>query len=1071
METLPFTSPSWARALTLSERIAILISNNDKQPLPASRSNGAQSRIQRWRAEPQFVSESIFDRRLASDGIDQDTLAHILGIPAEVLKQHSEKYGWLEWLEESFSQPASAFANPPAGSEELCFLDLIQPLIDLACDQLFAGVEQIRTKFPNPPFDQQTIEDILLPNLPGPLLTRLSRTLVLELNVARIQGQLSGETPGERFESFIERIRQPEQAISILSEYPVLARQLVICLNQWVDASLEFLDRLSSDWPEICKIFFHGEDPGLLVEVAAGAGDTHRGGRSVIIAQFESGFRLVYKPKSLAIDKHFQELLAWLNERGCQPHFRILDLLDCGSYGWVEFIVRKECHDMEEVKRFYRRLGAYLGLLYAINASDFHLENLIAAGEQPLLIDLETLFNPEFERFETNDASAGAARAMLNSALVVGMLPQRLWSAVEYSGVDISGFGGESGQLSPDRVPLPDALGTDEMRYVRQRLEMAGEANRPLLNGREINALDHIPEIIDGFRAMYHLLLRHRHDLLADGGPISWFSDDETRVLLRPTRTYDQLLFESFHPDVLRDALQRDLHFDRLWLVVPERPHMGEAVPIEQHDLRQGDIPIFTSRPTSLTLWSAAGTPINGILLQDGMSIARQRINNLSHPELKRQEWFIHSSLATLATFDHVVTTSATVSDRQIPKGGRLHRERLLNGVRSVGDKLVDSAIHGQNDVIWISLEHLADGIWDLGPSGVDLYNGLAGISLFLAYAGAVLQEDKYESLARKSTVGILDYIESFSPELPEIGAFTGWGGLLYTLSHLAKLWDDQDLLRSAEALVATIAQLTPEDENHAIFDGSAGALRSLLAFYDMTESSTAMKAAIACGDHLLASAVTLKTGIGWLIPGQGSKPLTGYAYGAAGIASALLYLAKLSGEKRFLEAASQALTYERNLFSTQKQNWPDLRQNTQQEEERSYPIAWCHGAVGIGLSRLEALYQLDDDVLSSEVQAAVQTTLNHGFGQNHSLCHGDMGHLELLHMAQLLDGCSHKQLDIFGGRVLDSIDRDGWKCGGPMAVEMPGLMLGIAGIGYQMLRLAEPLRVPSVLLLDPPTK
>jgi lantibiotic modifying enzyme len=31
--------------------------------------------------------------------------------------------------------------------------------------------------------------------------------------------------------------------------------------------------------------------------------------------------------------------------------------------------------------------------------------------------------------------------------------------------------------------------------------------------------------------------------------------------------------------------------------------------------------------------------------------------------------------------------------------------------------------------------------------------------------------------------------------------------------------------------------------------------------------------------------------------------------------------------------------------------------------------------------------------------------------------------------------------------------------------------MLGLAGIGYQMLRLAEPDRVPSVLVLAPPVQ
>jgi lantibiotic modifying enzyme len=37
------------------------------------------------------------------------------------------------------------------------------------------------------------------------------------------------------------------------------------------------------------------------------------------------------------------------------------------------------------------------------------------------------------------------------------------------------------------------------------------------------------------------------------------------------------------------------------------------------------------------------------------------------------------------------------------------------------------------------------------------------------------------------------------------------------------------------------------------------------------------------------------------------------------------------------------------------------------------------------------------------------------------------------------------------------------------MGVETPGLMLGIAGTGYQLLRLASPEQIPSVLLLAPP--
>src|SRR5207244_1635914 len=83
--------------------------------------------------------------------------------------------------------------------------------------------------------------------------------------------------------------------------------------------NLEFLQRLSADWPEIRAALRAGDDPGAMVAVDGGAGDGHGGGRSVMILSFRSGFRLVYKPRPLAADRHFQDLLAWLNERGDHP--------------------------------------------------------------------------------------------------------------------------------------------------------------------------------------------------------------------------------------------------------------------------------------------------------------------------------------------------------------------------------------------------------------------------------------------------------------------------------------------------------------------------------------------------------------------------------------------------------------------------------------------------------------------------------------------------------------------------------------------------------------------------------
>jgi lantibiotic modifying enzyme len=131
----------------------------------------------------------------------------------------------------------------------------------------------------------------------------------------------------------------------------------------------------------------------------------------------------------------------------------------------------------------------------------------------------------------------------------------------------------------------------------------------------------------------------------------------------------------------------------------------------------------------------------------------------------------------------------------------------------------------------------------------------------------------------------------------------------------------------------------------------------------------------------------------------------------------------------------------------------------------------WCYGAPGIGLARLGALRYISDSSIIEEAERALQITLDQGFGLNHSLCHGDLGNLELLLQAsRFLDAPEWAaQVNRLSSMVLESIELRGWLCGIPLGVESPGLMPGLAGIGYQLLRLAEPARVPSVLTLEPP--
>jgi type 2 lantibiotic biosynthesis protein LanM len=358
---------------------------------------------------------------------------------------------------------------------------------------------------------------------------------------------------------------------------------------------------------------------------------------------------------------------------------------------------------------------------------------------------------------------------------------------------------------------------------------------------------------------------------------------------------------------------------------------------------------------------------------------------------------------------------------------------------------------------------------------GADLYDGLPGIALFLAYLGAITREERYTALAQAALNATRR--EHDQSSLTSVGGFIGWGGVIYTLTHLGVLWDQPALVAEAEAMVERLPSLIAQDEDSDILRGSAGCIGALISLYRCAPSNRTLATAIQCGDRLLARAQAAGPGIGWITPAAaGNRPLAGFSHGAAGIAWALLELAGLTGEERFRAAALAAIAYERSLFSAAVGNWPDLREpETVAQEGRdgwhSFVTTWCHGAPGIGLARLRSLTHLDDAAMSAEIDTALKTTLSQGFGSNHSLCHGDLGNLELLLLASqtLGDPQWPDVVHHISAMILESIGRDGWLCGVPLAVEVPGLMTGIAGIGYELLRLAEPRRVPSVLVLAPP--
>ena len=303
---------------------------------------------------------------------------------------------------------------------------------------------------------------------------------------------------------------------------------------------------------------FNGNEPtGAIREIGPGLSDPHDGGRTVRIVTLESGLRLVFKPRPVAMEAAFHDLISWCNAELGLPPLRAGGVLDRGSYGWMEWIEAAPCQDQAEVERYFERAGMLLALAWVLDATDLHFGNVIVCGEHPVLVDLETLLHPRWP---------GEERTVLDTGLVP------TWIAGPDGGLyDVSGFGAIDVQRhAGELVPL-------EQNVVR-------------LRGKVISPAEQARETIGGFRRMTSSLVARRQELLEPDHPLQAFDQLPVRVILRHTLTYRAARAAGSPPT------------GGLLRARPEPAVLAAIEDAERRALAQGDIPAFRAS-TGSTAW------------------------------------------------------------------------------------------------------------------------------------------------------------------------------------------------------------------------------------------------------------------------------------------------------------------------------------------------------------------------------------------------------------------------------------------------------------------------------------
>lgn len=933
------------------------------------------------------------------------------------------------------------------------------------------GSKELRSKIRRLDFDAEFrdggLEDALATPPIEKLLTIVTPVLVLELNVARVKQCLKGETPEKRFLHFCRTLEKKTVRKAIFEEYPLLAREITTAVKFWVESRFEFAGRFLADRTAIGELL--GDDRlHTPMTVEFGAGDTHRSGRSVAVIRFSNGKQIVYKPRDVAIDVAFAGLVDWINRQRCVPDLSTPRVIQRKSYGWVEYIDQSACRSTDEVKMYYKRLGALLATLYALCATDFHYENIIARGSMPILVDLEALFHPDDLYVEADSRFAKtSAQVMRESVMAVGLLPSPTFTQEpdDRSGTDLSGLSDAAGQLSPTSVPVWDNYGRDDMHLVRRRMPLRGGRNVPFLGANPVRPLDFESDVIWGFSTVYELFAKNKAFFLSNQSPLRSFQNCEIRVIVRPTRVYDELLREARHPDLMRNAIDRERFLCYLWGLefAGSEEDRFSLISSELRQLNLGDIPHFVTRVDSNHVTDDESATV-ATLSKSGLSRSRSRISALSEKDKIRQTWFIHASLATIDMNSEPQWAGSSVL--RASATNTLSSDCMAEAI-AIGERLLGTMGHDEVPV-WAGFSLINDRVWRLGMVGLSGYDGISGIAYFLGYLGLFTGQSKFLDAAKRVADLLVDEASRWIGAAPNqqaasgLGIGGGIGGALFVQAHLSNILSMPDLLEPFARAVPSLVSLSADDEALDFIGGSAGLIFSLLAADRASGNLLYRNSATTVARSLLQKQLRGVGEGGWLASVNLSGPLTGFAHGAAGIAAALAHVDPLPiAELR--PAIDAALEFERRTFSPRDGSWPDLRVGTDGTDMR----AWCHGAAGIGLSRLMLLglgVGRSESLIEEVRLAAVAVVAGRYDGAvtiagsgNHSLCHGDGGNLSFLERASVVLGDGELQISItdLKASYLKSVKERGPVSGVPLGVESPGLFSGLAGIGIALLGIA----------------
>lgn len=991
--------------------------------------------IQEWKSKKNLVDDKTLKVILEKNKMNEKEFNFSIS-PIEI--EEDEQYPeWLNTLKEILE-----CYNPDQikGIGKIELANLVFPFIEYTSIKLQNEV----WKNSEVKFSEKAVYDVLL-SYAMHILGFIDKNIVIELEIYKNENEFQSEDKAEQFEEFIKYMFENKDVLySFYSKYAVSTRLMTVRTEYFIENIKSFVNAINDSQKEIIEILDINEREVKSLELSAG--DSHEKGKGVIIVKFENE-KLAYKPKNLDVCEAYENFLTWVNEES-----GLLDLttpkgIYKDEYALIGFAKHKPCESEEEVKRYYERFGYTLALGHVLCMTDMHLENIIANGEYPVIIDGETMLQNSVKLGEGNNIMEKFRQKFyMETILATAMLPN---TARIDKDLDLSALAGDE-QKSKKKYLSPVNSGTSDYHYEERELIMEGSNNIPVFNGQKVNYKNYLYCVIDGFNKMIDFFYENKARIMSEEYPMGYFKDKKIRFITKSTQRYNELLMFLTHPSTCTEMSVRERVLQNIWAY----PHFNKEIILSEYkDMLFNDIPIFYTKTDSKSLFDSYGNEYQNYFEETGYNKIISRIRNLDESVIDTQKDVL---LMHLGLYDGLKKAEFNRKNYTYD----LKNIDTLYEAEKIAKKLIDTAIVDDNNNISWPYVGITEEYSMFLVTGVDLYEGITGIAVFFLELYHQTKKQIY-----------FDYyygcIKFCAPEFDKYQNNISAFGMKYSvltpivleLKLLGNSKFEEVLHKAIEVLSKTTKSDILESNNLNIdwISGISGMLALILDIHENVECiSESEREKIESVAKIFYEIIVEKVNAGDF------QEEVGQAHGYSGIALGLAKYFNVVDENKQKFIKNTVKNYLRKEKLLAKLDYEDIRDK------------WCRGLSGMIISRIEILKYIKDKEIEMDLKKMIenfiecQKTLFNGDG----LCHGNSGTI-LTIKTMIANGYdSDNRLQNILNKMISQMIGEmqyhkQYKVLNTRTVYNPTLFSGNAGVGYMLLKLHQKKNHNNILTLS----